>query len=190
MQLSKLKEKIFNSTTVNQTTDYSMFFILPIVSYLLLTFYRHTQSDLYMSMLDNMDFYIHEIWHVVFMLSGNEFVTILWGTLLQLIIPLVCLVWFYIQRDSFAVALCYAWIWTNIFYISTYSGDAENLSLPLFSMWGWWDIIHDWNYIFTHLWVLEHTDFISNSFKVIAIWFFIVFFVNTLFLIINKFRKI
>jgi len=174
---------------IKQSSKYPIFFTLPICAYLLFTFYRHLNSDLYMSLLDTFDFYIHEIGHLVFIITWNQFITVLWGTLFQLIIPIACLIWFNMQKDYFAVSLCYAWIWTNFFYISNYSWDAIKQTLPLFWFWWWWDTIHDWTYIFTRLWVLDHTDLISNWFRFIAIWFFLIFIVYSLLLIINRFRE-
>lgn len=74
MQISKLKEKLSTCSTLNQTTEYSIFFILPVASYLLFTFYKHLNSDLYSSYLDNVNFYIHEVGHLVFMVFFNQFI--------------------------------------------------------------------------------------------------------------------
>lgn len=168
-----------------QTTNYSLFFIIPVTAYFAYTFYQHLLSSTYMSFLDTFDFFVHELGHPVFALFWNQFIAILWGTLLQLLIPLVCMIWFWIQRDRFAVVFCYAWLGTNFFYISTYSSDAQKMALPLMWLWSG-DPIHDWNFIFTKLWVLEYTDSIAFGFKVVAILFFIFYFIHIFFLIINK----
>lgn len=184
--------KIFNTTKEHftdwlqkQTSTHSFVFILLLAIYFGYILYHHLCFTGYMSYLDNLDFFIHELGHPIFSLSGNQFVGILWWTLMQLIIPFLCLSWFYVQKDRFAVLFTYAWIGTNFFYISFYSADAQRMQLPLFWMWKG-DHIHDWNYLFSHLWILSHTDTIAFSFKLIALWFFVVFFVNTFFLLLNK----
>ena len=174
---------------LKQSSKYPIFFTLPICAYLIFTFYKHLNSDLYSSLLDTINFYIHELWHLVFMISFNQFIYVLGWTLFQLIIPTACLVWFYRQQDYFAVSICYAWIWTNFFSISTYSWDAIKQALPLYSFAWPWKNLQDWNYIFTRLWVLEHAELISNWFRIIAIWFFLIFIVYSLLLILNRFRE-
>ncbi len=168
--------------------NYSIFFTIPVVIYLSLTFYNHINSDLYMSYLDRVDFFIHELWHIVFSIFWNKLLWVAWWTILQLVIPFVCMFWFYRQSDYFAVCLCYAWLWSNFFYISTYSQDAIKMSLPLIWIW-WWEVIHDWNYIFSNLWLLNFTDLISQWFKIIAIFLFLLFFIYSFFLIINRTKE-
>lgn len=171
-----------------KSTNYSIFFTLPVLWYLAYTFYKHLNNDLYMSSLDIVDFYIHELWHIFFSIFWNEFLTVAGWTLLQVLIPLLLLIYFWGQRDYFANALCFAWLWTNFFYISMYSGDAIEMKLPLISMWGW-EVIHDWFYLFTKMWVIHNTNFISNTFYIFAICLFIFSFLYSISLIINNMRN-
>lgn len=174
---------------IKQSSKYPIFFTLPIWAYLIYIFYWYLNSNSYSSMIGTVNFYIHEVGHLVFMVFFNQFILTLWWTLFQLIIPTACLIWFYKQEDYFAVSVCYAWIWTNFFSISTYSWDAIRQALPLYSFAWPWKGMHDWTYIFTRLWVLEHTELISNCFRYIAIWFFLIFIIYSLILIINRFRE-
>lgn len=165
-------------------SNYSMFLTLPILLYLCYILYMHIQNPLYMSLLDNADFFVHEFWHMFFMFFWNEFLSIVWGTLMQLIIPLSCLIWFFIQKDYFAISCCYAWIWTNFFYISMYSSDAILQQLPLF--WNGGDLIHDWNYIFSNLGILKYTNLMWNIFFYIWLGLFLLGIVTASSLIINR----
>lgn len=189
MNILNTLRKIEDWDMVQQKTEYSLLFVLPMAWYLSLTFYYHLQSNLYMSFLDVVDFLVHELGHRVFSIFGNQFLQILWGSLFQLIIPLACLIWFYIQRDRFAVVFSYAWIGINFFYIATYAWDAQKMALPLM-VTGSWDPIHDWNYILIHLWILRYTDAVAYGFRVLASIFFVIFFLNMFFILLNKLRNL
>jgi len=172
----------------SKSSNYTVFFTLPVLVYIWYTLYMHLNYWMYMSWIDVVDFFIHEFWHILFSLFWNEFLSVAGWTLLQLIIPLLLLLYFWKQKDYFAVSLCFAWIWTNFFYISMYSWDAVNMNLPLISMW-WWEVIHDWFYMFSNLWIINHTSLISNIFYYIAIWLFLFCFIFSWILIINRFRE-
>lgn len=174
---------------LKQSSKYPIFFTLPIFAYLIYVFYGHLNSNSYSSMIGTVNFYIHEVGHLVFMVFFNQFILTLWWTLFQLIIPIACLIWFYRQEDYFAVSICFARIGTNFFSISTYSWDAIRQVLPLYSFAWPWKGMHDWTYIFNRLWVIEHTELISNCFRYIAIWFFLLFIIYSLILIVNRFRE-
>ena len=173
---------------LNKSSNYTIFFTVPILWYLWYTFYNHLINSRYMSLIDVTDFFIHELGHVLFWFFWNEFLAIAGWTLFQLIIPILLLIMFFTQKDYFAVALSFAWIWTNFFYISMYSSDAIRLNLPLVSMWAW-ETIHDWNYMFHELWVILYTDLISDIFYYIAIVLFIISFIYSFILIVNRFRE-
>lgn len=169
-------------------SNYPIYFTLPVLSYFWYTFYKHLHDTMYMSMIDRVDFFIHEFGHIFFHVFWNELLWILGGTFMQVIIPLFIWFWFFLQRDYFAIAFSFLWIGTNFFYISMYSGDAIRLELPL--IWaGWWGhIIHDWNYIFHHFGIILYTDMISLIFFVIAVFLHVIWFIFGAYLIINRWR--
>lgn len=172
-----------------QKTDYPSIFIFIISWYFWYVFYMYLNEWMYMDHIGRVNFFIHELGHVVFSIWGNELLSVMWWTLLQVILPVCLLISFVFQRDSFAVSFCIAIIGINFFYISLYSWDAQNLILPLISMWEWGDIIHDWRYIFSYFWILEYTSVISSFFKSIAIFCFIIYFFNTSVMMFHKIRK-
>lgn len=172
----------------SQSSKYTIFFTVPLLLYIWYTFYMHLSLATYMSWIDLVDFFIHEFWHIFFGVFWNEFLSVAWWTLLQVIIPFLLLFMFLKQRDYFAVALSYAWLWTNFFYISTYSWDAVKMNLPL--VWTWsWEVIHDWFYMFNKLWIIQHTDLISGFFYFIAIVLFVLSFFYSSILIFNRFKE-
>jgi len=171
-----------------KSSNYNIFFTLPILSYIWYTFYMHLNNAIYMSFVDIVDFFIHEFWHILFGIPWNQFLLVAWWTLLQIIIPVFMLIYFLKQSDYFAMALCYFWVWTNFFYISTYSWDAIKMQLPL--IWTWsGETIHDWFYMFTKLWVIQYTDFIAGVFYFIAILFYLLCFIYSFVLVMNRFRE-
>ncbi len=97
--------------------------------------------------IDYVNLIIHEGGHFFFSWFGYT-ITILGGTLGELIVPFLCAVYFFWQREITAVAFCSFWFFENFLYIGTYMADARTVSLPLvgsgdhdweilFGQWGW-----------------------------------------------------
>jgi len=49
---------------------------------------------------------------------------VLGGTLLELIVPFACAVYFFFQRQCFGTAFCSFWFFENFLYIGVYMSDA------------------------------------------------------------------
>ncbi|HMR55477.1 MAG TPA: hypothetical protein PKD34_02715 [Candidatus Doudnabacteria bacterium] len=118
-------------------------------------FYLSTLNDWHF--IDNVNLVIHEAGHVVFALFGN-LIMLLGGTILQLLVPIVFILYFVFQKQIFSASLLFYWLAINLFNVSVYVGDAVTMSLPLLTD----DTsTHDWNQIFTILGILNLTDLIS-----------------------------
>lgn len=118
----------------------------------------------YLSSLDSWHFidYVnlitHEAGHVVFSIFGY-FLTILGGTLLQLIVPTIFIGYFAFNREQYSASILLYWLGVNLLNISVYAGDALKMQLPLLTG----DIdTHDWNQLLFTLGWLRHTETISN----------------------------
>jgi hypothetical protein len=72
----------------------------------------------------------HEAGHILFAPFG-DFMTSLGGSLLQVAIPLVCLVAFARREDWFAAAVCLWWAGQNLVDLGPYIADARALQLVL-----------------------------------------------------------
>jgi len=73
----------------------------------------------------------HEAGHLLFGFLG-EFITVLGGTMLQLIVPMVFTVYFILWRqDSFAATATFWWFGENFLDIAPYIYDAPDLNLIL-----------------------------------------------------------
>jgi len=94
------------------------------------------------SFLHNANLAFHEFGHVFFSPFGR-FMTILGGSLFQVMLPLILLGVFVIkQRDNFGGAICLWWCGQNFIDVSPYIADAEYRVLPLIR--GMDESAHDW----------------------------------------------
>jgi hypothetical protein len=98
---------------------------------------------------------IHEGGHLLFRFFG-EFVSVAGGTILQLLLPVLLASYFLIHRQMQGVAFCLFFMFEQFLPISTYMADARAQDLPLLTIGDAEDVIHDWNYLFGKLGVLEH----------------------------------
>ncbi|MGZ8391313.1 MAG: hypothetical protein ACXWWK_00580 [Gemmatimonadales bacterium] len=97
--------------------------------------------------LDSLDLAIHETGHLVFMFGG-ETLTILGGTLFQLIVPAVFGIALWRAGDRHGATVPLWWLGQNSWNISVYIRDARAQELPLvgggehdwatlLGQWGW-----------------------------------------------------
>lgn len=107
---------------------------------------------------------IHEIGHIVFGPFGM-FVSILGGSLLQCLVPLLSTIVFYRQRDYFAISFCFLWFGANLMDVAVYVADARTLQLNLVSPFGGGEIIHDWNWLLSQLGMLRADSAIAFAMR-------------------------
>jgi hypothetical protein len=101
----------------------------------------------------------HEAGHIIFSPFG-QFMTILGGSLMQIVIPLICAGTFLWQQDDrFGASVCLWWAGESLMDLAPYINDARELRLMLLG--GPADAVegHDWEAILTSLgWLhLDHT---------------------------------
>lgn len=98
----------------------------------------------------------HEAGHVIFMPFGR-FMTILGGTLGQILMPVICLWTFLVKtRDPFGASVALWWTAESVMDIAPYINDARAMDLLLLGgVTGKETDGHDWNNILTMLDVLE-----------------------------------
>ena len=93
--------------------------------------------------LDYVNLVIHEGGHFFFSWFGYT-IMILGGTLAELLVPLLCAIYFFWQRETTGFAFCCFWFFENFPYIGTYMADARSASLPLVG-----SEESDWTILFT-----------------------------------------
>jgi hypothetical protein len=104
----------------------------------------------------------HEAGHVLLSFMG-EFITVLGGTLMQLIVPMVFTVYFLLWRqDSFAAAATFWWFGENFIDIAPYIYDANDLNLILLGGHTGKEGPHDWEYILSTLGMITHSHSIGR----------------------------
>ena len=102
------------------------------------------------TLLDGVDLAIHETGHLVFGPFG-EFIGFAAGTLFQLIMPAVFVVYFWRRGDRHAASVALWWIGQNCGHIATYVADARAQELPLVGGGE-----HDWFYLLSATGQLPH----------------------------------
>lgn len=93
----------------------------------------------------------HEAGHVLFSLFGR-FATVLGGSLLQCLVPLVLAGAFLRQREPFGAVVCTWWAGQNLLDLAPYIADARSLQLVLLGGRTGAEVEgHDWEFLLTEL---------------------------------------
>jgi len=124
--------------------------------------YQLAHGSGFLLLMDGVFVPIHEGGHLLFRWFG-EFVAIAGGTFLQLFAPLALATYFWFQRQSQGVAFCMFCLFEQFLPIATYMADARAQELPLLTVGDAEYVIHDWNYLFTRLGVIDHDIQIASA---------------------------
>ncbi|MGE5041303.1 MAG: hypothetical protein ACM3IJ_00180 [Candidatus Levyibacteriota bacterium] len=124
--------------------------------------------------VDYFNLMVHEAGHLIFMLFG-QFLDILAGSAFQIFIPFLFLGYFLRRKEFFNSSVILFWIGDNVINVSRYMMDAQEMALPLLGGDG---SIHDWNWLFIHMGLLDSSKFIATSFLILGIMFLISSFVG------------
>ena len=135
---------------------------------------------------------VHEFGHLILAFDG-KFLEIAGGTIVQLAVPIICFFMFTRQPDYYALSLCGVWLSTNLYHIATYVADARALALPLVTVGGGGEVIHDWNYMLSRLNILSWDTAIARGIRVLAfivMWGSIVYAIWLLWLMFKSGRQV
>jgi hypothetical protein len=103
------------------------------------------------------DLVFHEAGHIIFSPFGR-FITVLGGSLMQVLVPVVAAVAFVRQEDLYSAAICGWWAGQNLIDLAPYIADARALQLILLGGHTGAEVEgHDWEFILTQLHV-THLD--------------------------------
>lgn len=111
---------------------------------------------------------VHEGGHLLFRFFGGEFLMVAGGTLMQLGVPLMLAAFFVFQRQVPGTAFCMFFFFEQFLPISTYMADARAQELPLLTVGDSDDVIHDWNYLFGRLGLLNQDTHIAHTFRILG----------------------
>jgi hypothetical protein len=117
--------------------------------------------------MDSVDLPIHETGHLVFNPFG-EFIQFLGGTLFQLIVPSVFVIYFWRRKDRYAASVVLWWVAQNFWNIAVYVQDARAEELPLVGGGE-----HDWAYLLGRLGWLRHDIAIGRGVRLVGICIFV-----------------
>ena len=132
--------------------------------------------------IDYLNLLIHEGGHGVFSLFG-KFIYTLGGSLIQIIIPSMFVVFYWIKKKRFLTQIFLIWLGENLMNISVYISDARARRLPLL---GGNKVYHDWNYLLSRLGILDYDSLLGNIVYGIGILMFLIALLIPLFL--KKYR--
>ena len=110
---------------------------------------------------DGIDLVIHEAGHVFFSPFG-EFLTVAGGSIFQVLVPLVFVLYFIRRSDIFSGSFVSMWLGQSLVNVAVYAGDAQKMELPLLG-----NGTHDWNYLLTSLNLLSAAPIFFSLFYLI-----------------------
>ncbi len=122
------------------------------------------------SWFHNVDLIFHEAGHVLFMPFGR-YVSILGGSLFQILVPLLLMFAFLVKnKDGFAASICLWWAGQSTMDLAPYIADARALRLPLLGGGTGADSpgFHDWQNLLRPLGWLQHDTRIAAIFDTIG----------------------
>lgn len=117
------------------------------------------------TLLDYVNLLIHEGGHMLFLPFG-EFMNMLGGSFTQILVPCLFFVYFFLRKEFASAGFIIFWIANNIVSVSVYMSDAIEMQLPLVGGEG---VIHDWNWLFSRMGLLQQSGFIASVFYSIGI---------------------
>lgn len=110
------------------------------------------------SFMHNILLVIHEAGHMIFMPFG-EFMTILGGSLFQILLPLICAgALFWTNRDTFGAGIGVWWVGVSLLDLAPYIYDAKRPQLILLGGHTGEDGPHDWIYLLGTFGKVQHSQ--------------------------------
>lgn len=137
-------------------------------AFYLLFLYQAARGSGPLLMIDLVFIPIHEGGHLLFRFCGWQFLYVAGGTLMQVAVPLMLAVYFALQRQVQGTAFCTFFSFEQFLPISRYMADARAQQLQLITVGDSDFIIHDWNYLFGALRVLNHDVQIAHVVRVLG----------------------
>ena len=130
----------------------------------------HYSAELNNSFMHMINLVFHEAGHVIFRLLG-DFMAILGGSLLQLLVPVIFLFSFIKRKDTFAASIMLWWFAQSMMDLVAYIDDAQRQEMWLLGGVQGKDMpgIHDWNSILSQLGLLEYAHELAVLFSWSAI---------------------
>lgn len=108
-------------------------------------------SGFLLAILDGANLIFHEAGHIFFSPFGDS-LQYLGGSLMQVLIPVICAVYFWLHQQRSASAVTLFWTGESLTNVAIYVADAQRMELPLIGG------DHDWNYLLDRLDLLNQAE--------------------------------
>jgi hypothetical protein len=131
------------------------------LAFFALFLYQLARGSGFLLLIDNVFVPIHEGGHLLFHYFGTT-IGVAGGTFLQLFVPSALAAYFFRHRETQGIAFCTFFFFEQFLPVATYMADARVQQLPLLTVGDSEYVIHDWNYLFTKLGVLQYDVVIAN----------------------------
>jgi len=126
-------------------------------------------ADAMDSFLHLPDLVFHEAGHMILAPFGR-FMTVLGGSLLQCLIPVIAAIAFVRQEEPFGTAICSWWAGQNLVDLAPYIADAQSLRLVLLGGHTGAEVEgHDWEFILNQLGIAHYAHPLGYSAHAIGI---------------------
>jgi hypothetical protein len=119
--------------------------------------------------IDYVNLLIHEGGHGIFSFFG-EFIYTAGGTLMQMILPSLFLVYYIWHRHKLGFQLSLFWLGENLMNISVYASDARAHRLPLIGK----NTYHDWTWMLSRLDLMAYDTLIGDIFYYAGVVCFVI----------------
>jgi hypothetical protein len=129
--------------------------LVALVAFFCVFLYQLTRGGGMPPLMDDVFMPIHEAGHFLFRFFGMT-ASVAGGTLLQLLVPFALASYFAWQRQPQGVAFCAFFFFDQLLSVARYMADARAQNLPLITVGETDYVIHDWNYLFTKLGLLDY----------------------------------
>lgn len=117
-------------------------------------------GSFFVLVMQSVNFFLHEMAHLVAVFLP-DIMTAAAGSGSELLLGLGLIIGGFLGRTYFASLFGFLWFMLATQSTADYMADAASQNLPLVSFGGG-DPIHDWNFIFQKLGLLEHSELIAN----------------------------
>ncbi|GMU87486.1 MAG: hypothetical protein AMXMBFR48_27270 [Ignavibacteriales bacterium] len=121
------------------------------------------------TLLDYFHLVVHEAGHILLGFFG-ELIMFLGGTLMQIIIPVLLIIFFYVNYMRVLFQSAMFLLGHSFINISVYAADAREMKLELF---GPPNVQHDWNWLLRYFNALDHAAEVSFFFVALAVLTFL-----------------
>lgn len=119
------------------------------------------------TLADDVELFVHEFGHLVFAPFGAP-LRMAGGTILQLLVPAALAAYAYSYDYRAATQLFTFWFGHSAINVSVYAADARAQELPLVSLAGGNNVMHDWHWMLSRLGILELDAVIGVAFWVVG----------------------